>query len=68
MSQEYLWQTINFCFPDDPNFQLPSHYTGKFREELHGEENPTLNFEEMWKDQDHDLTIPSHYGRIWTVS
>jgi hypothetical protein len=45
-------QTVPFWFP----------VGGDYREELHGGdlEGPAL--------QEHALTIPSHYGRIWTKS
>ena len=61
-------QTIKFRFPNEYDFQLPPNYSGNFREELHGEEDPNLNLKNISKDDEHDLTIPCNYGRIWTLS
>ncbi len=62
-------QTIKFCFPNDPtHFQLPSNYQGNFQEELHGQEVPSLNLANILPGKDYNLTIPSHYGRIWTLT
>lgn len=46
-------QTVPFWFPTAGNYQ----------EELHGEDNliDVPSYEEYW------LTIPSNYGRIWTI-
>ncbi|ERT08848.1 alpha amylase, catalytic domain protein [Lyngbya aestuarii BL J] len=61
-------QTIKFRFPDESDFQLPSTYSGNFTEELHGEDVPDLNLKNISKEEEHDLLIPSNYGRIWTLS
>jgi 1,4-alpha-glucan branching enzyme len=61
-------QTIQFRFPDESDFQLPSTYSGNFTEELHGEDVPELNLKNICIGEEHNLTIPSNYGRIWTLS
>ncbi|MEB3281138.1 MAG: alpha-amylase family glycosyl hydrolase [Lyngbya sp.] len=61
-------KTIKFRFPDDPNFQLPSNYSGNFQEELHGKDDQDLNLKDISPQEEHDLIIPSNYGRIWTLS
>ena len=48
-------QTVPFWFP----------VGGDYREELHGGD---LDLEGVPALQEHALTIPSHYGRIWTKS
>jgi 1,4-alpha-glucan branching enzyme len=60
-------QTVQFRFPDDKNFQLPEEYSGNYREELHGKDYPKLNLKGITKDGEHQLEIPSNYGRIWTL-
>jgi 1,4-alpha-glucan branching enzyme len=61
-------QTIRFKLPDASKFQLPSNYSGNFQEELHGKDEPHLNLANILAEEEHDLTIPSNYGRIWTLT
>ncbi|MFY7801791.1 MAG: alpha-amylase family glycosyl hydrolase [Limnoraphis robusta] len=61
-------QTIRFKLPDASNFQLPLNYSGNFQEELHGKDEPHLNLANILAEEEHDLTIPSNYGRIWTLT
>lgn len=51
-------QTVPLAFPQG----------GDYREELHGTENPSLNLKNIIQDQDSWITIPSNYGRIWTLA
>ena len=48
-------QTVPFCFP----------IGGNYLEELHG---GSLNLNNVPSLQEFALTIPSHYGRIWTTA
>ena len=61
-------QTIKFQFPHPHDFRLPTGYSGHWKEELHGKDRPSLNLENMCVWQERNLTIPSNYGRIWTLT
>lgn len=50
-------QTVPFVFPLD----------GDYAEELHGEEDDSLNLKEVDKGIETKISIPSNYGRIWST-
>ncbi len=50
-------QTVPFIFP----------LAGNYLEELDGNENNSLNLKDVASESKIDITVPSNYGRIWTV-
>lgn len=46
-------------------FRFP--FSGDYREELHGSEKDSLNLRNVTAGMEHTISIPSNYGRIWTL-
>jgi maltooligosyltrehalose trehalohydrolase len=49
-------QTVPFAFP----------LGGNYREELHRSDDPGINLQDVTPGVDRWITVPSHYGRVWT--
>lgn len=63
------WSLVGLNFGDrDQTVPLAFPAGGRYREELHGADVPAFNLEDVVQDQDRWITIPSNYGRIWTLA
>jgi maltooligosyltrehalose trehalohydrolase len=65
LGNNFTLVALNFG-PQDQRVPFVFPLGGNYREELHGLDDPDINLQDVTPGVDQWITVPSHYGRVWT--
>jgi maltooligosyltrehalose trehalohydrolase len=65
LGNDFTLVALNFG-PQEQRVPFVFPLSGNYREELHGLDDPGINLQGVTPGVDQWITVPSHYGRVWT--